>query len=71
MRHIKISALLAVSIILTGLLFSISSGGDNIKIMLIGIDGADWEMIAPMTKSGELPNFMKLIKNGVSARMNT
>lgn len=36
------------------------------KILLIGIDGASWNVITPMIDSGLLPNLAKLIKEGTS-----
>jgi len=34
------------------------------KLIVIGIDGATWELLKPLIKEGELPNFAKLVKNG-------
>ncbi len=45
--------------------------GDNeLKILIIGIDGADWEMVEPMVGEGLLPNFEKLIRHGASAKID-
>lgn len=46
--------------------------GDNeLKILIIGIDGADWEMVEPLVGEGLLPNFEKLIRHGASAKIDT
>jgi len=45
-------------------------GKDN-NVFLIGIDGADWRIIDPLLKESKLPNFQKLIDDGVRARMKT
>jgi predicted AlkP superfamily phosphohydrolase/phosphomutase len=34
----------------------------NYKIVLIGIDGADWRVIDPLIEKRKLPNF-KMLKN--------
>lgn len=41
------------------------------KILLIGLDGADWNDINPLLKKGKLPNFNKLITSGVSGSLLT
>lgn len=42
-----------------------SSPGDlSQKVYLIGLDGADWNIIDPLIKQGKLPTIEKLIKNG-------
>jgi predicted AlkP superfamily phosphohydrolase/phosphomutase len=38
----------------------------NPKIFLIGIDGAEWNVINPLINEGKLPNFKKFINNGSS-----
>ncbi len=48
-----------------------SSSDDEVKILFIGIDGADWEMIGSLMEQGMLPNFERLIKSGASTKMNT
>lgn len=37
---------------------------DKIKVILVGIDGASWNLILPWVKKGELPGFNKIIKRG-------
>lgn len=34
------------------------------KVFLVGIDGAEWEILKPLLSQGELPTFSKLIKEG-------
>jgi predicted AlkP superfamily phosphohydrolase/phosphomutase len=48
-----------------------SPSAKKLKVFLIGIDGADWEMVKPLAKNGKLPNFSKLMKKGASAKINT
>ncbi|RMF93253.1 MAG: hypothetical protein D6734_10515, partial [Candidatus Schekmanbacteria bacterium] len=45
--------------------------GKKNNVFLIGIDGATWRIIDPLLQKGELPNFKKLIDNGVRAPIKT
>ena len=36
------------------------------KVVLIGIDGADWLILRPMMEQGVLPNFARLVRDGAS-----
>lgn len=35
------------------------------KVLIIGLDGATWDLIKPWADEGELPTFKKLMENGV------
>lgn len=39
------------------------------KIVLFGLDGADWKILNPLVESGCLPNFKKVIAGGSHARL--
>jgi len=41
------------------------------SIFLIGLDGADWAIVDPLLKAGKLPNFERLIQNGVRTPLIT
>lgn len=41
------------------------------RVLLIGLDGADWDVIDPMIARGELPHLTRLIRAGVRARLRT
>lgn len=41
------------------------------KILLIGWDAADWEMIDPLLQSGQMPALAQLIKGGVRGNLAT
>jgi len=43
----------------------------NPKIYIIGLDGADWDIIDPLIKSGKLEFFKKLKKESAWARLKT
>ncbi len=37
------------------------------KVLLVGVDGANWKVMGPMVKRGELPTFRRLWSEGASA----
>ena len=41
------------------------------KILFIGVDGGDWEIINPMIEAGFLPNFKKIIEGGATGRLRS
>ncbi|MEW5806753.1 MAG: alkaline phosphatase family protein [Acidobacteriota bacterium] len=43
----------------------------DVKLLIIGLDAADWQIIDPLMKSGKLPNLQRLVKNGVRATMRS
>ncbi len=34
------------------------------RLLLIGLDGADWELIMPLIRAGKLPNLARLVREG-------
>jgi len=45
--------------------------GEEMKIMLIGIDAADMNQVQPLIDKGRLPNIKRLINEGTSGRLKT
>lgn len=41
------------------------------KAILIGLDGADWNILDPLFEAGRLPNLARLSRNGVRGRLHT
>jgi len=41
------------------------------KVLLVGWDAADWKVIRPLMKAGEMPNVQRLVDNGVSGNIAT
>ncbi len=41
------------------------------KLLLIGWDAADWDLIQPLLDQGEMPNLLKVIESGVSGKIST
>ena len=43
----------------------------QVRVLILGLDGADWEFMEPMLARGSLPNLKRLIDEGVRARLKT
>ncbi len=41
------------------------------RLLLIGLDGADWKVMDPLLERGKLPNLERLIRHGVRSRLKT
>jgi hypothetical protein len=41
------------------------------KLLLFGLDGADWKLIDPLVAAGRMPNFSRLIARGAKAPLKT
>jgi predicted AlkP superfamily phosphohydrolase/phosphomutase len=75
-RLLKI--LLIVSAILLVMLAAVSvvnrghaskEAANRTKVMLIGLDALEWDILNPLIAEGKLPNFEKLINNGTSGHI--
>jgi tetratricopeptide (TPR) repeat protein len=43
----------------------------GLKAILIGLDGADWNILDPLFEAGRLPNLARLSRHGVRGRLHT
>jgi predicted AlkP superfamily phosphohydrolase/phosphomutase/tetratricopeptide (TPR) repeat protein len=43
----------------------------GINVLLVGLDGADWDVIEPMAARGELPNLARLRREGAWGRLRS
>jgi len=41
----------------------------GLKVLVIGVDGAEWAMMNPLLEEGKLPTFSRLIQEGASGRL--
>lgn len=41
------------------------------RVLYVGIDGADWEVILPMVQRGELPAFERMLREGARAELTS
>ncbi len=44
---------------------------EGTKVLLIGLDGADWNILDPLIASGRAPNLSRLVRGGVRGRLRT
>ncbi len=45
--------------------------GDFSKVLIIGIDGAEWKILDELLENGQVPTFLSLIKEGVRGPLGT
>ena len=45
--------------------------GEKRRILLIGLDGADWQIIDPLIEQGRLPHLAKLKRTGAHASLRS
>src|SRR3990172_9437248 len=45
--------------------------GAGPEVVLIGLDGADWNIIDPLVEAGRMPNLAALMKRGARGRLLT
>lgn len=43
----------------------------GLKVVLIGVDGAEWAIINPLMEAGKLPTFSRLIREGASGTLKS
>ncbi|MHC5542185.1 alkaline phosphatase family protein, partial [Singulisphaera rosea] len=41
------------------------------KVFVLGLDGATWDILGPLVKSGDLPNLSRLMERGVSGSLSS
>lgn len=49
----------------------IAAAAPSSRVMVIGIDGLDWDRLDPLVAQGRCPNFAKLIRGGYRAPLTT
>lgn len=57
--------------ILVAVLLTLVASSSHARVLVIGVDGASWNVIDPMIESGELPNLAALAKRGFTANLST
>lgn len=53
------------------LVFFIMPASAQDRVMVIGLDGAEWDVIKPLMEEGELPNLQRLMKQGKSGNLSS
>src|ERR1700731_4651719 len=41
------------------------------RVIILGVNGAEWDILRPLLVRGEMPNLARVIKQGVSGKMRT
>ncbi len=67
----NVAAAVAALVLLGVGLFLVLRDGARPGILLIGIDGADWDILDPLIEAGRLPNLTQLRQDGVSGPLTT
>lgn len=79
MRHIgrsTLDTLLVLSVALALVAMAVLLGGcgeprPDTKVVIIGIDGLEWQLIDPMLEEGKLPNLASVIERGMRADLRS
>ena len=48
-----------------------AGGGERPRVILVGLDGADWRVIRPLVQSGRLPAFERLLREGATGVLHS
>ena len=43
----------------------------GVRLLLVGLDGADWEILEPLLASGQMPHLRSLVERGSSGRLKS
>lgn len=54
-----------------GILLMSSPGAAAERVLVVGLDGADWDVIEPLVDSGEMPNLAALMEDGARGNLTT
>jgi predicted AlkP superfamily phosphohydrolase/phosphomutase len=47
------------------------SSGKTGKVLLLGLDAADWSLLTPLIENGKMPNLARLVREGVSGNLTS
>ena len=64
LKFVSLILIISVWMIMPSNVSSKSSDPERNKVLIIGLDGADWKVMDPLLEGGELPNLKSLIKEG-------
>lgn len=69
----KVILILSIAALMAGSywFYSQRSPSNRNRIVLIGIDGGDWEILTRLVSQGKMPHFKKLMDEGASGRLNS
>ncbi len=72
-RVARLVLVLALTLVGGALLTGCGSEGPDTppRVLLIGLDGAEWDLLRPMMEAGEMPNLKGLVDSGVSGNLQS
>lgn len=76
-RRARAAGMLGTAAAVGLLVFAACGGGERAapppsgKVLVIGLDGAEWSLLRPMVEAGEMPNLARLIENGVHGNLRS
>lgn len=75
-RSLSVAGLELRRLEVTGLDYLTIEAGERVedtgaRLLVIGLDGADWEILDPLLEQGRLPNLKRLVDGGVRAKLLT
>jgi hypothetical protein len=50
---------------------SLPAAANDLRVLVLGLDGADWRRIDPLVERGRLPNFKRLLERGLRSPLKT
>ena len=68
---IRISLIISIMVIFTSIISFCFLNKRRYKILMIGLDGASWNVITPLVEEGKLPNIKRLMDSGYSGKLRT
>ena len=72
-RHVRLLAAVLATALIAGVVAGCSERGPEAggRILVVGIDSADWDVIGPLMDEGKLPNLTALVESGVSCDLHS
>ena len=72
-RRVRLLAAVLVASLVIGVAAGCGQRGSEAggRILLVGIDSADWDIIGPLAEEGKLPNLTALVESGVSCDLHS
>jgi predicted AlkP superfamily phosphohydrolase/phosphomutase len=58
-------------IFLISLIVPVTGASETEKVLVVGLDGADWNVIKPLVDDGEMPNLERLMEDGRYGNLTT
>jgi predicted AlkP superfamily phosphohydrolase/phosphomutase len=72
-RHVRLLAAVLAAALIAGIVAGCGQRGAGAggRILMVGIDSADWDIIGPLVEEGKLPNLTALVESGVSCDLHS